>query len=253
MLRNFAIAFTTVAALALAANLQAQGPGGGPGRGRGMGGMMGGMMGGPGGGMLMLLQNEKVQKEIELDADQKEKIQKLAAETRETMRSRMGDMSNLSREERQTKMTEMRKEMQEEAAKTQKKVEGILLPKQLERIKQIQLQLQGVMALANPEVAKELGLTDDQKAKIKSINEEAMKARREMFAGGRPSAEDREKMTKAREENETKLMDVLTADQKEKLEKMKGEKFDVSALRGGFGGGGRRGNRGGNGGGGPVN
>jgi Spy/CpxP family protein refolding chaperone len=248
MLRNFAIAFTTVAALVLAANLQAQGPGGGGGRGPGM---MGGPGGGPGGGMMMILQNEKVQKDIELDADQKEKIQKLATETREAMRAKMGDMSNLSQEERRTKMQEMRKDMEEETAKTEKKIEGILLPKQLERIKQIQLQVQGVAALANPDVAKALELTADQQAKVKSINEESMKAMRDMFAGGgRPSAEDRDKMTKARKETETKLMDVLTADQKEKLEKMKGENFDVTVLRGGPGGGGR-GNRGGNGGGGP--
>ncbi len=62
-----------------------------------------------------------------------------------------------------------------------------------------------------------------------------------MFTPGeRPSAEDREKMTKAHEETETKLMDVLTADQKEKLEKMKGQKFDISVLRartGGYGAG----------------
>jgi Spy/CpxP family protein refolding chaperone len=250
MLRNFAIALTTVAALALAANLQAQGPGGGGGgRGRGMGGMMGG-------GMLMIVQNEQVQKDIELDADQKEKLQKLSTETREAMRAKMGDMQNLSAEERRTKFEEMRKDMEESAAKTQKAVEGILLPKQLERVKQIQLQSQGTMALANPDVAKELGLTDDQKAKIKTIGEEAMKAMRDMFAGGgRPSAEDREKRTKARQENEKKVMDVLTAEQKEKFEKMKGEKFDTSVLRMGPGGpgGGRRGNRNGGGDTPPVN
>lgn len=242
MLRNLAIFSIAVAALVFTANLQAQGPGGG-GRGFGMGGMMGG-------GMLGLLQNEKVQKEIDLDADQKEKLQKLAAEMRETMRSKMGDMSNLSNEERRAKMEEMGKEIQKMGEETQKKVDGILLPKQLERVKQIQIQVQGTRALSNADVAKELGLSDEQKEKIKSINEENMKAMRDMFSGGRPSAEDREKMSKAREENQKKLMDVLTAEQKEKFEKMKGEKFDVSALRGGFGGnGGRRGNRGGNGGG----
>ena len=60
-------------------------------------------------------------------------------------------------------------------------------------------------------------------------------------------------MTKAREETTTKLMDVLTADQKTKLENMKGPKFDVSVLRGPGGGGRGRGNGGGGGGGGTVN
>jgi Spy/CpxP family protein refolding chaperone len=250
MLRKLAIALTTVAALVVAANLQAQGPGGG-GRGRGMG-----MMGG--GGMLMLLQNEQVQKDIELVADQKEKLQKLAAATRETMQSKMGDTEKLSREERMTKMMEVGKELQTEA---QKKIEGILLPHQLERIKQIQLQsmlatMPGA-ALASPEVVKDLGLTDDQQAKVKALNEEARKAMADMFSGGRPSDADREKMDKARKERDAKFMDILTAEQKEKLEKMKGPKFDTSVLRQGPGGpGGRRGNGGGgNGGGGagPIN
>jgi Spy/CpxP family protein refolding chaperone len=104
------------------------------------------------------------------------------------------------------------------------------------------------MALSNPEVAKELGLTDDQKAKMKTIQEDARKDMPRFTPGERPSAEDMEKFQKAMKGTETKLMDVLTAEQKEKLEKMKGEKFDVSALRGGPGGpgAGRRGNRGGN-------
>jgi Spy/CpxP family protein refolding chaperone len=258
MLRNFAIALVTLATVAFATDLQAQGQRGqgqGQGRGgRGMGGMMGGPGGGPGGGMLMLLMNEAVQKEIELTADQKEQFQKIRTESQEAMRTRMGDMQNLSQEERRAKMQEMRKEMEETAAKTQKKVEGILLPHQLKRIKEIQVQMQGLRALANPEVAKELGLTEEQQAKIKAANEEAMKAMQEMFQGGMRNLSQeertaaREKMDKAQKDTETKLMEVLTAEQKEKLEKMKGEKFDTSTLMRGFGGGqggNRRGNRGG--------
>jgi Spy/CpxP family protein refolding chaperone len=257
MLRHFSIGLGVIAALALAANLQAQGPGGPGGR-----GVFGGM-GMGGGGYLGLLRNEKVQKEIELVADQKEKIEKLAKETNDARREKMGDMSKLSREEMQKKWAEVGKEMQEEAAKTQKKVEEILLPHQVERLKQIQLQsmLQfgPGMALANPDVVKGLALTDDQQAKIKSINEETMKAMSEMRpGGGRPATdEEREKRQKARDEfdtkrkeSNTKLLDVLTAEQKDKLEKMKGEKFDLSSLRpagpGGQGGGNRnRGNGGG--------
>jgi Spy/CpxP family protein refolding chaperone len=242
MLRNFAIALLTMAALAWAANLQAQGPGGG--RGRGMGrGMMGG-------GSLMLLQNEKVQKELDLDADQKEKIQALVKEQQEEFAANRESMRDLSPEERMTKM-------RESMEKTQKKVDGILLPKQAERVKQISLQMQlstmPGMVLANPDVVKELGLTEDQQSKIKAVNEDARKSMSELFTPGEQP--DREKMAKARKDTETKLMDVLTADQKDKLEKMKGEKFDTSGLRMGPGGpgGGRRGNRGGNGGGaGPV-
>jgi Spy/CpxP family protein refolding chaperone len=239
MLRNFAIAFTTVAALMVAANLQAQGQGRGPGGGRGMGG---GMMGGQGGGTLMLLQNAEVQKEIDLVADQKEKLTAIAKELQDARPANRGNMTD---EER----TKMREGMQ----KIQKKAEAVLLPHQLERVKQIQLQQQLAMmpgmALASEEVAKTLELTDDQKAKVKTLNDDAMKAMRDMFTPGqRP---DRTKMQEARTETEKKLMDILTTDQKAKLEKLKGPKFDTSTLRGGPGGG-NRGNRGGNNAG-PVN
>ena len=216
MLRNFAIGLGVVAALAVAANLQAQGPGG-----------RGGMMGGQRGSLLMLLQNEQVQKEIELVADQKEKVTALNKETQDARAAARADMANLSQEERQAKMKEA-------AEKTEKKVEGILNPKQLKRMEQIQLQVQGGVALSNPKVVKALALTDDQQAKIKTINDDSRKAMADMRSGGGPpSDEDRAKMQKSMKETETKLMDVLTADQKGKLEKMKGEKFDTSVLRGG--------------------
>jgi Spy/CpxP family protein refolding chaperone len=227
MLRNFAIALTTVAVLALAANVQAQQGQGRRGTGGGMGGGM--MMGG------MLLQNEKVQKELDLTAEQKEKLQEVNKENRDAF----GSLRDLSQEERMTKMREM-------GEKAQKKVEGILLPNQVKRLKEIQLQAQGTMALANPDVAKELGLTDDQKEKIKTINQESRGNRPQFTPGQRPSQEERDKMQKAREETNKKIMDVLTADQKSKLETMKGEKFDTAGLMGGGMGGGQRRNRGGN-------
>ena len=170
MLRSFAIAFTTLAALMVAANLQAQGPG------RGAGGGRGGMMGG---GVLMLLQNDQVQKEIDLVADQKEKLQTIAKELADARPANRGSMTDEDR-------TKMRETMQ----KIQKEAEGVLLPAQLERVKQIQLQQQLAtmpgMALASPDVEKGLTLTDDQKAKIKTINDDAAKAMRDMFTPGSP-------------------------------------------------------------------
>jgi hypothetical protein len=243
MLRNIAIALTTVAVIAVAANLQAQGQGGGRGRG-GRGGPGMGFMGGPGGmggGMAFLLMNEKIQKELELSAEQKEKLQALGKELQEGRTANRETDQKLSREERDAKR-------KENAEKAQKKFEEILLPHQLERVKQIQLQSQlqftPGMVLTNPETAKELGLSEDQQSKIKTITEESRKAMEGSFTPGkRPEPGDFEKMQKSRKETEAKLMDVLTADQKAKLEKMKGEKFDLSSLMPPRGQGGRRGNR----------
>jgi delta 1-pyrroline-5-carboxylate dehydrogenase len=221
----------------LASEVQAQPQGGGRG-GRGMGGM------GPGGGggmmLLTLVQNDKVQKELEIVADQKTKLTALATEQSTAMRDLFASMQDLSPEERQTKMQKNQDELM-------KKLGEILLPKQLERLKEIQLQAEGAMALLTPDVSKALKITEDQQVKMR----EAQSSMRDAMSGLRDlSREERQtKMTALRKEISDKMLAVLTPDQVAQYEKMKGAKVDIdfSTLMGPGG----RGGRGGPGGGGP--
>jgi Spy/CpxP family protein refolding chaperone len=187
-------------------------------------GMMrpGGMFGGQGMN-LMLLNNEKVQKELEITAEQKEKIDALAREVREKMPDFRG-LRDLTPEEREKKMEENRKKMEKVMEDVQAKLKETLLPNQLERVNQIRIQAAGTMALMDPEVVKELGITEEQKTKMNSLREE-------MMGKFRDARGDREKMQELRKESDEALMNVLTAEQKGKLKKMKGEKFDVESLR----------------------
>jgi hypothetical protein len=229
----------------LASTSWAQPPGGRQGRG------MGPMGGGGAMGLLALLNNEKVQKELELVDDQKTKLKTLGEETRTAMMESFGALRDLSDEERGPKMEQLMKENQE---KTQKKLAEILMPNQLVRIKQIQLQAEGAMALLNnSDVAKELVITDEQKKKLTEIRDELMtkmrEARQEMQ--GLSQEERQAKMAKMRTDQNAKLMEVLTQEQRDKFEKMKGEKVDIdfSTLMGPGMGRGPRGGRGQGGGG----
>jgi|GEM_PF-505221 len=240
---------------------------GGPGFGFGGFGMMGGGMGagmGWGGSVSamygFLLNTPTVQKELELVDEQKAKLKELQEKTQQAMRemfSGMGNWRDMSEEERKGRMEEMRKKGEARAEETKRAIEEILLPHQIERLKGIALQRMGVGALNDKEIQHDLKMTQEQIAKLKSIGEEAAKQMQEAFAGMRDlSPEERQarfaemgrKMQEMRKQIETKLMDVLTAEQKESLEKMKGEKLEIpeSELRprgfgaGGFGGGGRR-------------
>ena len=56
--------------------------------------------------LLTLVQNEKVQKELEIVDDQKTKLTELATEQRTAMRECLPSLQDLSREERMTKMQE---------------------------------------------------------------------------------------------------------------------------------------------------
>ena len=215
------------------------------------------------GASLMLLMSKQVQKELEIVDEQKEKLQKLADEAmqemREGMRERFAGLRDLPDEERRAKFDEIRKEMEGRAEKMMKKVEEVLLPHQIDRLKQIQLQMQGGSVTSNPKVAEELKLTEEQKEKLRKIRDELQEKMRgfgEKFRGLRDLEgeareakikELREEITKLRKEGEEKALAVLTGEQRAKLEKMIGKKFefDWSQMRRGRGRGGRPGGEGG--------
>jgi hypothetical protein len=209
------LAAACLAATFLAADASAQPPGG---RGRWMG---------MGGGMshAALLRQDAVQADLGISADLKAKI---ASELPERGPGPGGGGGgNLTDEQRQKWMEERRARIAEE----DKKIAGLLSPEQLARLKQIRVQALGAGVLMDETLAKELSITDDQISKLQS----AMRDMRQGGGGGGNPGEMRAKMT-------AKAMEILSTDQKAKLEALKGPSFDVSKLQmRGPGGGGRPG------------
>jgi hypothetical protein len=183
--------------------------------------------GGMGGGLAFLLGQKSVQDELKLSEEQVKNVNEL----QEKQRGAFKGFKNLSKEERRAKFEERAKEQQ-------KAIDGILKPEQSKRLKQIALQQSGSRALNNPEVAAALKLSDDQKAKIKTIQEESFKEMREAFGGG-DRAEARKKIEALRKATGEKVQAVLTGEQKTKLNEMMGEPFKGEIKRPEF----RRGNR----------
>jgi len=234
---------------------------GGRGGGGGFGGRGGGgsMFGRGGGDMTMsLLRIEAVRTELEISPDQEEALTKMQEQGRPERPN--ADFRNMSEEERTEFFEKMRKQAEERNTKMKEQLEEVLFPEQLERLQQINIQLQGIAALQNAEVAKELKITEAQKKELEEVRaglmEKMRDGMRELFSSG--SREGiREKMEKMRDDMEGDVLAVLTSDQKKKFEEMKGEKFEMpegsrgQGGRGGFGGrgGGEQGGRGGRGGG----
>ncbi len=180
-----------------------------------------------------LLTLEAVQKELELVSEQKEKLkdvaEKAGAKARESFAA-MGKLRDASEEERKAKFEEMGNTMRAQAEQTKKQIEEILLPHQVERLKQITLQIRGLGALEDKEVQDALGITEQQKEKMKSLGESAIEKFRGMMGRGGDENERkarREKMESARKELEGQILDILTPEQKEKFDKMKGAKIDI--------------------------
>jgi len=172
--------------------------------------------------------------------------------------------------------------------KTDEVLAALLEPAQVERLDQIamQIQLRGdvAAALQSDDMKKKLGVTDEQVATLKSVQEEISERQQEMRdrmreafqngGGGGGGGADFEAMRAEGEKMRTlateKAMAVLTADQSKKLNELKGSPFELDMRQlfgggrggGGFGGGqpgggrgfgggegggrGRGGNRGGN-------
>ena len=199
-------AIAAIAILSIADMSFAQG-----GRGRGWWG---------GGGMTGLLRNDKVQEELELVDDQLEEIEELQTEVWTDMRQmfRGGGFRDMDRDEREEKMAEFREKMAERTKEMEADVKDILLPHQFTRLKQLNFQQEasrgGTTGLASSEtIIDALGITDEQKEKMKKAAEEAAKKLEN-------------KIKELRKQAETEVLGVLTAEQRAKFKELRGEAFD---------------------------
>lgn len=225
--------------------------------GRGLGVLGGGARGGA--DLLTLSSLKPVQQELEMLDDQAAEVAKLREELQPQRRRRGrgraedGDrdrggrrnFQDLSREERQERFEELRKRREEQTKQAETKLNEILLPHQVERLKQIQLQTRGIAALNDPEVAAKLEITEQQREEMQNVAREAGQAVRgeirELAQEGDREAL-RDKMQELAQQTEAKVLAVLNDSQREQFAEMKGEPFEMpEELRRGRGRGGRPG------------
>ena len=119
---------------------------------------------------------------------------------------------------------EARQKMQELNKEGQKIVKEILKEDQQKRLDQVSLQVQGGRALARPEIAKKLGITEDQQGKIKEELTAAREKMQELFQDG-PSDETRKKVQELNKQVGEKILAMLTDEQKTKWKEMTGKDF----------------------------
>jgi hypothetical protein len=183
------------------------------GRGRGMG------------TLASLLGNESVQKELKLDDKQTEKAKELAEKTSEEMREKFQGLQDLEPEERRAKFMEIGREMN---ASTLKAAGEFLKAEQITRLKEISHQVRGAQAFADPEVAKKLNLTDDQKKDIETINTESMQEMRTIFQENQDDQEARtKKMTELRTKTLEKVVAKLNDEQQKTWKGLLGAPFEI--------------------------
>jgi hypothetical protein len=98
------------------------------------------------------------------------------------------------------------------------------------RLHEIYLQQMGVQALLQEEVATQLGISDELMSKIQEANRESMSDMMEQMRQLRESDNRQQmmaKMRELREKAEQKVLGLLSPEQQEKFEQMKGAEFEM--------------------------
>jgi hypothetical protein len=217
--------------------------GGGRGFGRGFGGR-----GLEVSGLQLAAQVDAVQAALNLTDEQKGKIEDINDQFREDRRDlfQQGGGGDFPREELEKLTNDANAKLAE-----------VLDEGQQKRLMGIQIQVNGASMLLDAAVAKELGVTEDQKSQLEEIRQENGELARDAMEELRDQDLEREemmekmgeKMRELRTEGDKKLLAALTTDQQTQFEALKGDpvEIDRSQLGGGFGGRGGFGGPGGRG------
>jgi Spy/CpxP family protein refolding chaperone len=228
-----AAALAVVAASASAQGFPGGGPGG-PGGPGGRGGMMRPGFGGPQRGLTpagMLVMREDVQEDLKLTDAQRAKLDELRPQGRRGPGGGPPGPPRGGQGSPGGDPGEMREAFEAIRKKNEEAVLQILTPEQRVRIKEISLQLAGNSAIQDADVQTALGLTSDQKAKVKNLVEKQGEANRAVFERAREGGMERDAvMTIVKRNDEalkTELGKILTSDQASRLKTMAGKPFEA--------------------------
>lgn len=209
---------------------------------RGGGGFGGGFAQSP----AQLLANKSVQEELKLTDEQKDKLKTVGEKIAADMKGAFAGGAKLgkdsSKEDREKAMAKFQEVMKENNAKAMKEIAPILKPEQLTRLKQIERQQMRMNLFTDAEFVKEVGITEEQKEKLKSISEESGKDSREIMSAVRAKEMDwkdgLKKVEAVNKDAMEKAMELMKDDQKAKYKTLVGEPFELKMeFGGGFGGG----------------
>jgi hypothetical protein len=246
--RLFLVALAVLAVGLACLPAEAGQPGGrAGGRAGGFAGM--GMMGGMGGlNLLMVAQNAQVQEKCGLTDAQKEAVAEIAKGARGAGRG-AGRGARLGPDATAEERAAARAERAKAQAALEEKIKKALGDKAAcVVLTAAGLALQpGPSALGNAEVAKAVGLSPETQAKVAEVvqasNKETMAAMQEMRDSGTERGVITEKLAASRKVTNTKIFALLSAEDKEKVEKAR--KAAEGITLGGRRGGGRGGRTGG--------
>ncbi len=170
---------------------------------------------------------DKVQEELKLSKEQKEKLDKHLQGTVQDAMQFFQELGDKKPEEREKELQAYRESAQEKLTAVLKET---LKQDQHKRLRQVVLQQEGLFAIGNPDLMQELELTDKQRQQFVEVVQTFQKAleplMKEAQKEGKPE-EIHPKAMKLRKEHEERIEAILTDAQKKKWQEMLGKPLDL--------------------------
>ena len=191
----------------------------------------------------LLLEQPSVQQELKVSPEQAQQ----ARQTGDAQRQKLDGLRNQPREEAAKKLIEAQQS-------ADKALQAILSPEQFQRLNEIGLQQIGPLALARPDVAEGVGLNAEQQQKVRALQEQLLQTAMQTMqgaqagaGGGRPKLREvkaklsglQESMARvqaAKKDAETKILALLSEEQKGKWTQLQGARFTGQLNLGPLGG-----------------
>lgn len=196
----------------------------------------------PGASPMDLLQNPQVKKELDITQEQSAKLQQIRSKQKEESHQTFSnlDFGHLNADQREQKLSEMSEQLQKKAQATQKEVTSIFKPEQLQRFKEITLQLYGWGLLTSNQFINELQITPQQQQQLAALHKQMLRQASIDWptpANNTPEAQQvareayRQKMDLITRQSNQQALVILTPEQQKTLETLKGKKFELDPAR----------------------
>lgn len=170
------------------------------------------------------LSNPDVQKELKMSDEQISKLKDAVSKVAEKYKADIANFQRLSPEEMQKKTKAFTEE-------NNKAIAGVLDAKQWKRFKQLQWQASRNLAILDPDLQKELKMSDEQKKKVDAIFSNFQKKMQDLQKSRETSPEKYQTLYL---DTDKKAGEVLTEEQQKSFKELKGPPFQaLSAPKGG--------------------
>ena len=117
---------------------------------------------------------DSVQKEIGLSAQQREKILDLDQRFEASYRQAVMEVQQAPPQEQQQKVAGFQQRIAQQAQAVRKEVDTILSPQQVQAFKDVLFRMQLASVLASPQLADTLGLSEQQREKLRALKQETV-------------------------------------------------------------------------------